>query len=141
MTTAEQYVQLVQDFCLNTGIRRQLNAFRSKASLKKIFYILVYLSSYLIGGFSRVFSLENLYLFSAEELQSLLCGDQAPSWSREDLLRHTEPKNGYTRDSPGYLMFIDVAAAMNPDERKVTFICELTTITLCFISYRILFIL
>lgn len=65
-----------------------------------------------------MFPLENLYLFSADELQLLLCGDQAPSWSRDDLLRHTEPKNGYTRDSPGYQMFLDVAAAMTPDERK-----------------------
>jgi len=26
---ADQYVHLVQDFCLDTGIRRQLNAFKS----------------------------------------------------------------------------------------------------------------
>jgi len=72
-----------------------------------------------LGGFSRVFPLETLYLFSADELQLLLCGDQAPSWTREDLLHHTEPKNGYTRDSQGYLMFIDVAMDMDADERKV----------------------
>ena len=34
MSTAEQYVQLVQDFCLNTGIRRQLNAFKSEMDCK-----------------------------------------------------------------------------------------------------------
>lgn len=84
-------------------------------------FVNLYLPLVLTGGFSRVFSLENLYLFSAEELQLLLCGDQAPSWSREDLLRYTEPKNGYTKDSPGYQMFVDVAAEMNPDERKVIF--------------------
>ena len=119
MSTAEQYVQLVQDFCLNTGIRRQLNAFKSKIDCKFCcLFILVCIP--LKGGFSQVFPLDNLYLFSADELQLLLCGDQAPSWTREDLLRHTEPKNGYTKDSPGYQMFLDVAAAMNPDERKVT---------------------
>ena len=117
MTTAEQYVQLLQDFCLNTGIRRQLNAFKSKTSCKNLLSLLPLVLK--IGGFSRVFSLDNLYLFSAEELQLLLCGDQAPSWSREDLLCYTEPKNGYTKDSPGYQMFVEVAAAMNPDERKV----------------------
>ena len=83
-------------------------------------YYFIILVVIIIGGFSCVFPLENLYLFSADELQLLLCGDQAPSWSRDDLLRHTEPKNGYTRDSPGYQMFLDVAAAMTPDERKVT---------------------
>lgn len=117
MSTAEQYVQLVQDFCLNTGIRRQLNAFKSKMDCK---FCYIYHSSPLKGGFSQVFPLDNLYLFSSDELQLLLCGDQAPSWTREDLLHHTEPKNGYTKDSPGYQMFLDVAAAMNPDERKVT---------------------
>ena len=90
-------------------------------------------SASLKGGFSRVFSLDNLYLFSPDELQLLLCGDQAPSWSREDLLRHTEPKNGYTRDSPGYQMFVDVAAAMSPDERKVTIIIILTNTRIFFL--------
>jgi len=116
VANAEQYVHLVQDFCLDTGIRRQLNAFKSMFIVFRMNYVTFLFIS---GGFSRVFPLENLVMFSADELQLMLCGDQAPSWTREDLLHHTEPKNGYTRDSQGYLMFIDVAMDMDADERKV----------------------
>lgn len=82
-----------------------------------------------------MFPLEKLCLFCADELQLLLCGDQAPTWSREDLLRHTEPKNGYTRDSPGYQMFLDVAAAMSPDERKVIVVKSLSVLYYSFLLY------
>jgi hypothetical protein len=51
-------------------------------------------------------------------LQTLLSGEQCPEWSREDLLAFTEPKLGYTRDSPGFLRFVDVLCGMNAIERK-----------------------
>jgi hypothetical protein len=31
----------------------------------------------------------------------MMCGDQYPSWTKEDVLAFTEPKLGYTRESPG----------------------------------------
>ena len=42
--------------------------------------------------------MEKLYAFSPAELQTMICGDQAPSWSRDDILNYTEPKLGYTKD-------------------------------------------
>ena len=51
-----------------------------------------------LGGFERVFSMDKLRSFSAYELQLLLCGEQTPNWSREDILNYTEPKFGYTRE-------------------------------------------
>ena len=63
--------------------------------------------------------MEKLALFSPEELQLMLCGEQVPQWSREDILNYTEPKYGYTRESPGFQRFINVLAAMTGDERKV----------------------
>ena len=42
--------------------------------------------------------MERLQTFSPYELQLLLCGEQAPSWSRDDILNYTEPKYGYNRD-------------------------------------------
>lgn len=49
------------------------------------------------GGFDRVFPMEKLQTFQPEEAQLLLCGEQSPSWTRDDILNYTEPKYGYTR--------------------------------------------
>uniref|UniRef100_A0A914UZ54 E3 ubiquitin-protein ligase n=1 Tax=Plectus sambesii TaxID=2011161 RepID=A0A914UZ54_9BILA len=49
---------------------------------------------------------------------TLLSGDQCPSWTREDVLNYTEPKLGYTRDSPGFLRFVDVLCDMDATDRK-----------------------
>lgn len=37
-------------------------------------------------------------MFQPEELRLMLCGDQNPTWTREDLLAYTEPKLGYSVD-------------------------------------------
>ena len=42
--------------------------------------------------------MEKLHSFSPTELASLLCGDQAPEWSRDDILTYTEPKLGYSKE-------------------------------------------
>jgi hypothetical protein len=38
----------------------------------------------------------------------MLCGDQAPVFTREEILKFTEPKLGYTKDSPGFLRSVRV---------------------------------
>ncbi|XP_065332241.1 E3 ubiquitin-protein ligase HECTD1 isoform X2 [Cloeon dipterum] len=98
LENVEEYVDLTLKFCLETGIRRQMEAFRE--------------------GFNRVFSLEKLRAFSPEEVRLMMCGNQNPQWTKEDLINYTEPKLGYTRDSPGFLRFVDVLVAMNAEERK-----------------------
>lgn len=74
----EEYVELTTSFCLENGIARQMEAFKQ--------------------GFTTVFPMEKLAAFSPNELRIMLCGDQNPEWSREDLLNYTEPKLGYTKD-------------------------------------------
>lgn len=49
-------------------------------------------------GFNRVFPMEKLSSFSHKEVQMILCGNQSPSWTAEDIVNYTEPKLGYTRD-------------------------------------------
>uniref|UniRef100_K1RA79 E3 ubiquitin-protein ligase n=1 Tax=Magallana gigas TaxID=29159 RepID=K1RA79_MAGGI len=98
MENIDEYVDLVTDFCLNIGIRRQLDAFRD--------------------GFNGVFPMEKLHAFSPDELVTLICGDQYPNWSREDILNYTEPKQGYTKESPGFQRFVSVLCELNADERK-----------------------
>ena len=51
-----------------------------------------------IDGFDRVFPMRKLQIFSPYELKLMLCGEQSPSWTREDLLKFTLPKYGYTYD-------------------------------------------
>ena len=51
-----------------------------------------------LGGFDRVFPMDQLQTFSAYELKLLVCGEQTPNWTREDILNFTEPKYGYTKD-------------------------------------------
>lgn len=75
---AREYTSLTINYCLNQGIHRQLEAFKS--------------------GFSKVFPMEKLHVFSPEEMRAMLCGEQNPQWAREDLLSYTEPKLGYTKE-------------------------------------------
>ncbi|XP_013923631.1 PREDICTED: E3 ubiquitin-protein ligase HECTD1 isoform X3 [Thamnophis sirtalis] len=98
MDNAEEYVDMMFDFCMHTGIQKQMDAFRD--------------------GFNRVFPMEKLSSFSHEEVQMILCGNQSPSWAAEDIINYTEPKLGYTRDSPGFLRFVRVLCGMSSDERK-----------------------
>lgn len=92
--------------------------------------------------------MEKLSSFSHKEVQMILCGNQSPSWTADDIINYTEPKLGYTRDryvlthlkihqllvvifkhespntlflflfSPGFLRFVRVLCGMSSDERK-----------------------
>ncbi|XP_076022165.1 E3 ubiquitin-protein ligase HECTD1 isoform X2 [Genypterus blacodes] len=98
MENAEEYVELMFDFSMHTGIQKQMEAFRE--------------------GFNRVFPMEKLSSFSHKEVQMILCGNQSPSWTSDDIINYTEPKLGFTRDSPGFLRFVRVLCGMSSDERK-----------------------
>lgn len=74
----EEYCDLTIKFCLQNGIAKQLDAFQK--------------------GFCEVFSLNKLAAFSPDEARKMICGEQHPEWTREELLNFTEPKLGYTKD-------------------------------------------
>jgi E3 ubiquitin-protein ligase HECTD1 len=95
---ADEYITLLKDFTMHRGIARQLEAFRA--------------------GFNRVFPMEKLHAFKPHEVQLMLCGEQAPKWTYEELMMYTEPKYGYHKDSPGFLRLLDVLVDMTGDERK-----------------------
>ncbi|KYN06757.1 E3 ubiquitin-protein ligase HECTD1 [Cyphomyrmex costatus] len=95
---AREYANLTINYCLNQGIYRQLEAFKS--------------------GFSKVFPMEKLHVFSPDEMRAMLCGEQNPQWTREDLLNYTEPKLGYTKESPGFQRFVNVLLSLTGSERK-----------------------
>ncbi|CAF4304478.1 unnamed protein product, partial [Adineta steineri] len=94
----DQYVKLSLDLIFRDGIRRQMDAFRD--------------------GFNQVFSIEHLRCFNPHELRLLLCGNQWPSWTLDDLLNYIEPSHGFTRESPGFMKFLNVMMELDGVERK-----------------------
>ena len=48
----------------------------------------------------------------------MLCGDQCPVFTRDDIIRYTEPKLGYSRDSAAFLKFVNVLVNFTATERK-----------------------
>lgn len=75
--------------------------------------------SYFTDGFCAVFPMEKLCPFTPDELQLMLSGEQVPQWTIEDIMNYTEPKFGYTRETPGFQRFVNVLVNMSGDERKV----------------------
>ncbi|XP_036321102.1 E3 ubiquitin-protein ligase Ufd4 isoform X1 [Rhagoletis pomonella] len=94
----EEYCDLLISFLLQDGIAKQLEAFHR--------------------GFCEVFPLKKLAAFSPAEARMMICGEQHPQWTREDLINYTEPKLGYSKDSPGFLRFVNVLMSMTGPERK-----------------------
>lgn len=78
INNVEEYCDLTIKFCLQDGLAKQLEAFHR--------------------GFCEVFSLNKLAAFSPEEARKMICGEQHPEWTREELLNYTEPKLGYSKD-------------------------------------------
>lgn len=94
----EDYIQSTLDFVLHEGIRKQMNAFRS--------------------GFNHVFPLDKLGTFNPLEVRTMICGEQCPIFTREEIIRYTEPKLGYTRESETFLKFVNVLVSFTASERK-----------------------
>lgn len=85
MENVDEYIDLSYKFYQETGIRRQMEALRD--------------------GFNRVFPVSKLSVFTPHEIRLMLCGDQNPHWTREDLLNYTDPKLGYTKERLVNLVF------------------------------------
>ena len=58
----DDYLNLTLDFALESGIRKQMEAFRI--------------------GFNQVFPMEKLGSFTPSEVGTMLCGDQCPVFTR-----------------------------------------------------------
>lgn len=98
LNNLEEYCDLLINFLLQDGIAKQLEAFHR--------------------GFCEVFPLKKLAAFRPAEARMMICGEQHPQWTREDLINYTEPKLGYSKDSPGFLRFVNVLMSMTGPERK-----------------------
>ena len=78
INNVEEYCNLTLQFCLHDGLSKQLDAFHK--------------------GFCEVFSINKLAAFNPHEARKMICGEQHPAWTREELINYTEPKLGYSKE-------------------------------------------
>ncbi|CAM6105259.1 unnamed protein product [Calypogeia fissa] len=92
-----EYVSLVVDATVKTGIAAQLEAFRS--------------------GFNQVFQLSTLQIFNEDELDSLLCG-RREQWMPETLSDLLKFDHGYTASSPPIRNLLELMGEFTSDEQQ-----------------------
>ncbi|RHN48427.1 putative aminoacyltransferase, E1 ubiquitin-activating enzyme [Medicago truncatula] len=107
MSNLEDYILLLKNATIGSGISCQLQAFRL--------------------GFNQVFPIEHLRVFSEEELELILCGEPN-SWTFNDLLKHFKFDHGYTARSPPimnvsmtimlYSVLLEILQEFNNEERR-----------------------
>ncbi|KAI3677127.1 hypothetical protein L1987_86748 [Smallanthus sonchifolius] len=93
----EEYIELVVDAKINSGICRQMDAFKS--------------------GFNQVFPIDNLQIFTDEELERLLCGE-SEIWNSNQLSDLIKFDHGYTATSPPILHFLEVIKEFDYEHQK-----------------------
>lgn len=97
MTNLEEYVSLIVDATVNTGIHRQVEAFKS--------------------GFNQVFPIKHLQVFTEEELERLLCGE-GEFWTSNELLDHIKFDHGYTASSPPVVNLLEIIREFDRNQQR-----------------------
>lgn len=98
LDNVEEYVKLMCRFVLDEGVAAQREAIRE--------------------GIAQVFPPTQLNALTPQELRRLLAGEGGVSWTREELVREVEPRNGYTAESETFIQLVDVLCAMEERERR-----------------------
>ncbi|MBA0791616.1 hypothetical protein Gohar_016186 [Gossypium harknessii] len=100
----EEYISLVVDATVKTGIMRQMEAFRA--------------------GFNQVFDIASLQIFTPQELDYLLCG-RRELWEAETLADHIKFDHGYTAKSPVIINLLEIMGEFTPDQQRA--FCQFVT--------------
>ncbi|XVE48862.1 hypothetical protein DITRI_Ditri01bG0035900 [Diplodiscus trichospermus] len=100
----EQYISLVVDATVKTGIMRQMEAFK--------------------GGFNQVFDIASLQIFTPQELDYLLCG-RRELWEAETLADHIKFDHGYTAKSPAIVNLLEIMGEFTPEQQRA--FCQFVT--------------
>ncbi|CAL5097213.1 unnamed protein product [Urochloa decumbens] len=93
----EEYVSLVVDATLKSGIAKQIEAFKS--------------------GINEVFALKTLKMFTEEEMERILCGEQ-DAWALKNLENHMEFEHGYDISSPSIITFLEILREFGREEQR-----------------------
>ncbi|KAL5858478.1 hypothetical protein ACOSQ3_005936 [Xanthoceras sorbifolium] len=100
----EEYISLVVDATVKTGIMRQVEAFRA--------------------GFNQVFDVTSLQIFTPHELDHLLCG-RRELWETETLAEHIKFDHGYNAKSPAIVNLLEIMGEFTPDQQRA--FCQFVT--------------
>ncbi|KAL6839690.1 hypothetical protein ACP4OV_030378 [Aristida adscensionis] len=100
----EEYISLVVDATIKTGIMRQVEAFKA--------------------GFNQVFDISSLQIFSPQELDYLVCG-RCELWQPETLVEHIKFDHGYTSKSPAITNLLEIMAEFTPEQQHA--FCQFVT--------------
>ncbi|KAL9252131.1 E3 ubiquitin-protein ligase UPL3-like protein [Drosera capensis] len=100
----EEYISLVVDATVKSGITRQVEAFRA--------------------GFNQVFEISSLQIFSPNELDCLLCG-RRELWKAETLVDHIKFDHGYTAKSPAIINLLEIMGEFSPEQQRA--FCQFVT--------------
>ncbi|KAK4377364.1 hypothetical protein RND71_003660 [Anisodus tanguticus] len=104
LSNLEEYISLVVDATVKTGIRQQMEAFRS--------------------GFNQVFDYSTLQIFSPSELDYLLCG-RGELWKPETLVDHIKFDHGYTSKSPPIIHLLEIMGEFTHEQQRA--FCQFVT--------------
>ncbi|XP_071716765.1 E3 ubiquitin-protein ligase UPL3-like isoform X2 [Rutidosis leptorrhynchoides] len=104
LNNLEEYISLVVDASVKTGVTRQMDAFRA--------------------GFNQVFDISSLQIFSPSELDYLLCG-RGELWEAETLVEHIKFDHGYTSKSPAIVNLLEILGEFNPEQQRA--FCQFVT--------------
>ncbi|KAK1558452.1 hypothetical protein Q3G72_002483 [Acer saccharum] len=100
----EEYISLVVDATVKTGILRQVEAFRA--------------------GFNQVLDITSLQIFTPHELDNLLCG-RRELWEAETLSEHIKFDHGYNAKSPAIVNLLEIMGELTPDQQRA--FCQFVT--------------
>ncbi|CAJ1972975.1 unnamed protein product, partial [Sphenostylis stenocarpa] len=100
----EEYMSLVIDATVKTGIMRQIEAFRA--------------------GFNQVFNISSLQIFTPQELDYLLCG-RRELWEAETLADHIKFDHGYNAKSHPIVNLLEIMGEFTPEQQRA--FCQFVT--------------
>ncbi|KAK3140867.1 hypothetical protein QOZ80_5AG0406890 [Eleusine coracana subsp. coracana] len=93
----EEYVSSLVDATVKSGIATQIEAFKS--------------------GINEVFALKTLKMFTEEEMERILCGEQ-DAWASKNLEEHIEFEHGYDTSSPSIITFLEILREFGREEQR-----------------------
>ncbi|XP_047978352.1 E3 ubiquitin-protein ligase UPL4 [Salvia hispanica] len=93
----EEYVTLMVDATVKSGISRQVEAFKL--------------------GFDQVFPIKHLRVFTEEELERLLCGEHV-LWNSDELLEHIKFDHGYTISSSPIVNLLEIMLEFDLEQQR-----------------------
>ncbi|XP_051130279.1 E3 ubiquitin-protein ligase UPL4 isoform X2 [Andrographis paniculata] len=97
LSNLDEYVALMVDAMTNSGIAKQVEAFKS--------------------GFDKVFPIRHLKVFTEEELERLLCGEHV-LLNSDKLLDHIKFDHGYTISSPPIINLLAILKEFDPAKQR-----------------------